>query len=246
MNRATELRLAKLERTAPRPASGFDAFTSDELLIQLLEGYSEILNRSEPAAELQEVRNWRQAIVDDITLTIELRCGLRPYPVPLASYAATVDQAAARWAAAGGKSAYVPALNHGDTGAGEYDGFDGPGLVAPDLMERRAALWEHPIVRKIAGLLRCGRFSMNKPSPLAAQSHRDSGANRSQIERWPPRDGSVREKPVVAKNAIAENPMPGITPAMPSGLPILGDQKTHSISRRGAPRRASAGQTLTG
>ena len=36
-------------------------------------------------------------------------------------------QAAQRWAAAGGKSAYVPALAHGDTGTGEYDGFDGLG-----------------------------------------------------------------------------------------------------------------------
>jgi hypothetical protein len=151
MNRAMETRLAKLETAAPSAPSGFDAFTADELMVQLLEGYSEILCRGDlPAAELQEVRNWRQAIVDEISMTIELRAGDRPYPVPRASYAATVAQAAERWTATGAKSTYVPALNHGETGAGEYDGFDGFGVVAPDLMDRRAALWGHPAVTKIA------------------------------------------------------------------------------------------------
>jgi hypothetical protein len=142
MNRAMEIRLAKLETAAPSAPSGFDAFTADELMVQLLEGYSEVLARGDlPAAELQEVRNWRQAIVDDISMTIELRTGARPYPVPRASYAATVAEAADRWAAAGGKSAYVPTLNHGDTGSGEYDGFDGSGPLVPHLMERRYVLW---------------------------------------------------------------------------------------------------------
>jgi hypothetical protein len=150
MNRAMEIRLAKLETAAPVAPSGFDAFTADELMVQLLEGYSEILSRGDlPAAELQEVRNWRQALVDDITMTIELRTGVRPYPVPRASYAATVTQAAERWAAVGGKSAYVPALAHGDTGAGEYDGFDGLGPLVPDLMERRTALWGCLMVRRM-------------------------------------------------------------------------------------------------
>jgi hypothetical protein len=149
MNRATELRILKLETAVPALPSEFSDLTSDELMVQLLEGYSEILERANlPAAELQEVRNWRQAIVEDITLTANLRSGLCPYPVPLGSYAASVAQAAERWAAAGGKSAYVPALNHGDIGAGEYDGFD-LGCFFPDLMERRAALWGHPMVRKI-------------------------------------------------------------------------------------------------
>jgi hypothetical protein len=149
MNRAIELRLCKLETAVPLPPSGFDEFTSDELMIQLLEGYTEILDRGDlPAAELQEVRNWRQAIVDDIRVTANLRSGLCPYPVPLGSYANSVAQAADRWPMAGGKSAYVPALSHGDTGAGEYDGFD-CGQLFPDLMERRAALWAHPAVRQI-------------------------------------------------------------------------------------------------
>jgi hypothetical protein len=39
MNRATELRILKLESAAPSPPSGFDEFTSDELMVQLLEGY---------------------------------------------------------------------------------------------------------------------------------------------------------------------------------------------------------------
>jgi hypothetical protein len=151
MNRATELRILKLETAVPALPSDFSDLTSDELMVQLLEGYSEILERANlPAAELQEVRNWRQAIIDDITLTANLRSGRRPYQVPLCSYTASVAQAAERWAAAGGKSAYVPALNHGETGAGEYDGFelDRP---FPDLMERRAALWAHPVARKIVG-----------------------------------------------------------------------------------------------
>jgi hypothetical protein len=39
-------------------------------MVQLLEGYSDILDRGDlPATELQEVRDWYQAIVDDITLT---------------------------------------------------------------------------------------------------------------------------------------------------------------------------------
>jgi hypothetical protein len=121
---------------------------------KLLEGYSEILGCGGlPAPQLQEVRNWRQAIVDDIALTIQLRSGARPYPVPLHSYAGTVAHAAKRWPAAGGKSAYVPALCHGDTGAEEYDGFDGIGPFVPDLMERRSALWDHPQVRRI--VIRC-------------------------------------------------------------------------------------------
>jgi hypothetical protein len=147
MNRAIELRLAKLETAAPPISSGLDAFTADELMVQLLEGYSEILDRGDlSTTELQEVRNWCQAIIDDITLTVELRTGARPYPVPRASYAATVAQAAERWAAMGGKSAYIPALTHGDTGAGEFDGFDGSGPLVPDLMERRDVLWGHPAV----------------------------------------------------------------------------------------------------
>jgi hypothetical protein len=151
MNRAIEIRLAKLENAAPPVSSGLDAFTSDELMVQLLEGYSEILDRGDlPAAELREVRNWRQAIVDDIALTVELRSGIRSYPVPLGSYADSVAQAARRWAATAGKSAYVPALSHGDTGAGEYDGFDSLDQLVPDLMKRRVSLWGHPIVTKIA------------------------------------------------------------------------------------------------
>jgi hypothetical protein len=150
MSRAIEVRLAKLENAAPPVASGLDAFTADELMVQLLEGYSDILDRGDlPAAELQEVRNWHQAIVDDIAQTVGLRLGVQPYAVPLHSYAASIAQVAERWAAAGGKSAYVPALVHGDTGADEYDGFDGLGPLAPDLMERRAALWGHPLVRRI-------------------------------------------------------------------------------------------------
>jgi hypothetical protein len=153
MNRATEVRLAKLENATPPAASGLDAFTDDELMVQLLDGYSKILDRGDvSAAELQEVRNWRQAIIDDVSLTIELRSGIRSYPVPLASYTASVALAAERWAAAGGKSTYVPALNHGDTGAGEYDGFGS----FPDLMERRAVLWAHPLVERI-------RFSRISP-----------------------------------------------------------------------------------
>jgi hypothetical protein len=150
MNRSIELRLAKLENAAPPVAHGLEVFTSDELMVQLLEGYSEILDRGDlPAAESQEVRNWRQAIVDDITLTVALRYGAITYPVPGESYAAAVAKAADRWAAAGGKSTYIPALNHGYTGAGEYDGFDGLGAFMPALMERRAALRNHPDVRKI-------------------------------------------------------------------------------------------------
>lgn len=146
MNRAIEIRLAKLETAAPPTEAGLEAFTADELMVQLLEGYSEILDRGGlQATELQEVRNWRQAIVDEIRLTVKLQVGIRPHPIPMASYAATVAQAAERWAAAGGKSAYVPALSHGHTGEGEYDGFG----MFEDLMERRAALWGHPLVCRV-------------------------------------------------------------------------------------------------
>jgi hypothetical protein len=150
MTRAIELRILKLEAQSPAPPSDFDHLTLDELRVDLLGAYSEILDRGGlPAIDLQEVRNWHQAIVDDITLTVELRSGARPYPVPLHSYADTVAKAAERWAAAGGKSAYVPSLCHGDTGACEYDGFGRPGRFFPDLMERRTRLWAHPIVESI-------------------------------------------------------------------------------------------------
>jgi ATP-dependent Lon protease len=52
-----------LENAAPPASSGLDGFTADELMVQLLEGYSEILNRGDlPAAEMQGVRNWRQTV----------------------------------------------------------------------------------------------------------------------------------------------------------------------------------------
>jgi hypothetical protein len=146
VNRAIELRLAKLESVAPQSPSDFDHLTLDELRVDLLKAYSEILVQGGLSAiEMQEVRNWRQAIVDDITQTVELRSGIRSYPVPLYNYANTVAKAAERWTALGGKSAYVPALCHGDTGAGEYDGFS-DGQFFPDLMERRTRLWAHPLV----------------------------------------------------------------------------------------------------
>lgn len=142
MNRAIKLRIQRLETVAPAPPKRFDELTSDELMVQLLEGYSRFLDRDDlPIAELQDVQNWCQAIVDDITLTLQLRAGIRHYPVPRCSYAGSIAHAATQWASAGGKSAYVPALNHGDTGAGEYDGFN-----FPDLMARRVALWKHPTV----------------------------------------------------------------------------------------------------
>jgi hypothetical protein len=153
MNRANELRISKLEARAPAPPSDFDHLTLDELRVYLLETYSEAFpDHAErvglSAIEMQEFRNWHQAFVDGITLTVELRSGARPYPIPLRSYAESVAKAAERWAALGGKSAYVPALAHGDTGAGEYDGFSG-GLLFPDLMERRTRLWAHPMVQRI-------------------------------------------------------------------------------------------------
>jgi hypothetical protein len=94
----------------------------------------------------KRLRTGAGRIVDDITLTVELRSGARLYLVPRECYAAMIAQTAERWAAIGGKSAYVPALSHGDTGCGEYDGFG----VFANLMERREALWKHPLVRTIA------------------------------------------------------------------------------------------------
>jgi hypothetical protein len=102
-----------------------------------------------PAAELQEVQNWRRVIVDDISLTANLRSGFWTRLPVVGSYQDDLAFAARRWAADGGKSTYVPALNHGDTGAGEYDGFDCIGSFVSDLMERRAALWSHPLVQRI-------------------------------------------------------------------------------------------------
>jgi hypothetical protein len=154
MTRAVELRILKLEARSPAPPSSFDHMISDQLRVYLLETYPEIFpDRTDRGGmstiEMQQLRNWHQAIVDDITLTVELRSGIRPYPVPWASYAERVAKAAERWAALGGKSVYVPALAHGDTGAGEYDGFGHLRPLVPDLMERRAVLWERPVVTKI-------------------------------------------------------------------------------------------------
>jgi hypothetical protein len=103
MNRAIELRLAKLESVALQLPSDFDHLTLDELRVDLLEAYSEILDRGALSAiEMQEVRNWHQVIVDDITLTVELRAAARPYPVPCDSYADGIAKAAKagqHWAA---------------------------------------------------------------------------------------------------------------------------------------------------
>jgi hypothetical protein len=145
MTRTIERRILKLEARSPAPPSDFDHLTLDELRVYPLETYSEAfpdhVNRSGLSAiEMQEFRNWHQAFVDGITQTVELRRGIRPYSVPWGSYAEKI---------AGGKSAYVPALVHGDTGAGEYDGFGRLRPFVPDLMERRSALWERPVVRRI-------------------------------------------------------------------------------------------------
>jgi hypothetical protein len=150
MNRAIELRLVELESAAPRAPSSFDHLTLDELRVRLLEAYSEILGPRRPVRD--RIAGGSELAAGDRQRHVELRSGIRPYRVPLHSYASSVAQAAERWAAPGGKSAYVPALNHGDPGAGEYDGF---GLFE-DLMERRPRLWAHSMVATINANLKSG------------------------------------------------------------------------------------------
>jgi hypothetical protein len=57
MNRATEVRLSKLEANVPAPASPFDGLTIDELSVFLLEEYSELVAHDDMPEEIRPMRN---------------------------------------------------------------------------------------------------------------------------------------------------------------------------------------------
>jgi hypothetical protein len=146
MNRAIEARIAKLEANAPEPPSPFDGMTSDELIIVLLEGYSELLARDDmPEAEKAVAELEYDRLAWLIIATVNFASG-RWAKKGFDNYQEHLENWRRHWAkVAPDQSEFVPSLNHEIEGSG----FGRPNPVTPDLMARRAKLWAHSIVKQI-------------------------------------------------------------------------------------------------
>ena len=76
MNRATEVRLSKLEANVPAPASPFDGLTIDELSVFLLEEYSEVLASDDMPEEIRaDAKRHVARITGQITETVNFASG---------------------------------------------------------------------------------------------------------------------------------------------------------------------------
>ena len=144
---ALHRRIAKLEANRPAPPDALENLFVDEITVMILENCMSLLDhpsispeqRGEATADFEhhsreiiEHANWRS--------------GRWLKPTWSGTYAESVEYARHKWMNLTGGSAddYVPALTD------EHEGMKLPkGPVAPDLMQRRAALWKHPIVCSI-------------------------------------------------------------------------------------------------
>lgn len=156
MNRNAEARIERLERRlVPCDPFNWEDYLIDEVLALKLEEYAQTLaHGARFTAAGEDAKKGRVAIIaDHFAFNVDLRSGKRPYPVENDTYQAAVARAAKCWTARGGKTDYVPAVNHwwGNSDTGEYDGFIDGGLFFEDLMERRARLWRHPLVIELFG-----------------------------------------------------------------------------------------------
>jgi hypothetical protein len=134
-------RLEKLEAVAPAPPSPFDGMTIDEMSVLLLEQY----------AEISECEEQRDRIIGQITATVNLASGRWALAPCFKNYQEHIASEKAYWERLQStRGEYVPSLNHEI----ETDGFPQPGRgepAAPDLMGRRAKLWQHPMVAPPVG-----------------------------------------------------------------------------------------------
>jgi hypothetical protein len=147
MNRATEVRLSKLEANVPAPASPFDGLTIDELSVFLLEEYSEVLARDDMPEEIRaDPKRHIARITGQITETVNFASGRWAMMPGFDNYQEHLAYWRKRWEKVRpDESEFVPSLNHNIEG----DGFGRPNPVTPDLMARRSKLWTHPIVEQI-------------------------------------------------------------------------------------------------
>jgi hypothetical protein len=147
MNRATEVRLSKLEANVPAPASPFDGLTIDELSVFLLEEYSEVLAHDDMPEEIRaDAKRHIARITRQITETVNFASGRWAMMPGFDNYQEHLANWRKRWEKVRpDQSEFVPSLNHNIEG----DGFGRPDPVTPDLMARRSKLWAHPIVKQI-------------------------------------------------------------------------------------------------
>lgn len=173
--RNAHIRLAKLEAKAPPPPSPFDGMTCDELTVCLIEIHSDALKASNLTAEERaEQKAALDRLVWRITATVNLASGRWMKPPGFDNYQERIVSAKTYWERLQPeRGEYVSALNHDI----EHDGFPLPGRgapAAPGLMKRRAALWQHPIVKQIAAaapmariedslLKECGSYMAGQP-----------------------------------------------------------------------------------
>jgi hypothetical protein len=137
MNRATEVRLSKLEANVPAPASPYDGLTIDELSVFLLEEYSEVLARDDMPEEIRaDAKRHIARITRQITETVNFASGRWAMMPGFDNYQEHLANWRKRWEKVRpDESAFVPSLNHNIEG----DGFGRPEPV----------LWAHPIVKQI-------------------------------------------------------------------------------------------------
>jgi hypothetical protein len=147
MNRATEVRLSKLEANVPAPASPFYGLTIDELSVFLLEEYSELVAHDDMPEEIRaDAKRHIARITGQITETVNFASGRWAMMPGFDNYQEHLANWRKRWEKVRpDQSEFVPSLNHNIEG----DGFGRPDPVTPDLMARRSKLWAHPIVKQI-------------------------------------------------------------------------------------------------
>jgi hypothetical protein len=160
--RNLESRIIKLEAVAPPEPSPFDGMTHDEMIVLLLQWYSPILADPEAAEDKQaEVRMEMDRLVAKITATVNFAAGRWAKPPGFQNYHERIVSMKAYWQRLQPTHGeYVPALDY----EVETDGFPEPGRgepAAPGLMERRAKLWQHLIVKQIAKDVHAAKISDN-------------------------------------------------------------------------------------
>ena len=148
--RNVEARIIKLEARAPSPPSPFDGMTIDELNVGLLELYQATLSVSGVSPEDKaEAKRDRDSVVQSIATTVNFATGRWAKLPGFENYHERIASTKAYWERLQlSRSEYVPSLNSDI----ETDGFGSPGSgepPVPDLMVRRAKLWQHPMVKQI-------------------------------------------------------------------------------------------------
>ncbi|MBR1156196.1 hypothetical protein [Bradyrhizobium sp. JYMT SZCCT0428] len=147
--RNVEARIIKLEALQPAPSSPLDGMISDELTVMLLELYADVLASNALAEEKTEAAREQKSLRQGIATTVNFASGRWAKPPGFENYQEHIASMKAYWhKLQADRGEYVPSLNCEI----ETDGFGFPGRgepPVPDLMVRRAKLWQHPIVKQI-------------------------------------------------------------------------------------------------